>query len=68
MKNFDDAIKVIKALNSKNINATLDHLGEHTSNPEKAVQATKDVIAILERIHSGRSQVGGIDQIAPKLV
>ena len=49
---LDDAIKVIKTLNSKNINATLDHLGEHTSNPEKAVQATNDIIAILERIHT----------------
>lgn len=46
-----DAIEVIKTLNSENINATLDHLGEHTSNPEKAVQATNDIIAILERIH-----------------
>jgi len=48
---LEDAISVIKTLNSKNINATLDHLGEHTSNPEKAVQATNDIIAIIERIH-----------------
>jgi proline dehydrogenase len=48
---LDDAIEVIRTLNAKNINATLDHLGEHTSNPEKAVQATKDIITILERIH-----------------
>lgn len=48
---LDDAISVIKTLNAKNINATLDHLGEHTSNPEKAIQATDDIISIIERIH-----------------
>lgn len=48
---LDEAISVVKTLNSRNINATLDHLGEHTSNPEKAVQATEDIINILERIH-----------------
>lgn len=48
---LDDAIQVIKALNSKNINATLDHLGEHTSTPEKAIQAANDIIEIIQRIH-----------------
>ena len=48
---LDDAISVIKTLNAKNINATLDHLGEHTSNPEKAIHATDDIISIIERIH-----------------
>jgi proline dehydrogenase len=47
---LDDAIEVVKTLNNKNINATLDHLGEHTSNPEKARQATQDVIEVLMRI------------------
>jgi proline dehydrogenase len=48
---LDDAISVIKTLNAKNINATLDHLGEHTSSPEKAIQAADDIISIIERIH-----------------
>ena len=48
---LEDAISVIKMLNSRNINATLDHLGEHTSNPEKAIQATEDIITAIERIH-----------------
>ncbi|UCD40931.1 MAG: proline dehydrogenase family protein [Chloroflexota bacterium] len=47
---LDDAIGVVKSLNRKNINATLDHLGEHTTNPEKARQATEDIIEILSRI------------------
>lgn len=48
---LDDALNVVKALNANNINATLDHLGEHTSNPEKALRAADDIIAIIERIH-----------------
>lgn len=47
---LDDAIKVVKTLNIKKINATLDHLGEHTSNPEIACQATHDIIEVLKRI------------------
>jgi proline dehydrogenase len=47
---LEDAIRVVKILNDKNINATLDHLGEHTSNLEKAQQATQDIIEILKRI------------------
>ena len=46
----EEAINAVKELNAKGINATLDHLGEHTTNPEKAVQATNDIITILERI------------------
>jgi len=49
-EDLDDAIRVVKALHTRNINATLDHLGEHTSNPEKARQATSEIIEILERI------------------
>lgn len=47
---LEDAINVVKTLNNKNINATLDHLGEHTSNPEIARQATQDIIEILNTI------------------
>jgi proline dehydrogenase len=32
----EDAIRVIQALNSKGINASLDHLGEDTDAPESA--------------------------------
>ncbi|MEE9187978.1 MAG: proline dehydrogenase family protein [Anaerolineales bacterium] len=49
-EDIDDAIRVVKALNAKNINATLDHLGEHTSTPEKALQATSEIIEIIERV------------------
>jgi proline dehydrogenase len=49
-ENLQDAIDVIKGLNSKGINATLDHLGEHTTDPEKAVRATEDVLEALTMI------------------
>src|SRR4030067_1205293 len=47
---FDDALRIVKSLNGKGINATLDHLGEHTSTQEKAIQATNDILEILDAI------------------
>ena len=49
-ESLDDAIKVVKSLNDKGIHATLDHLGEHTSNPEQAQKATDDIIEIFDAI------------------
>ena len=56
---LEDAIRVVKILNEKNINATLDHLGEHTTNPEKASQAAEDIIEVIEAIelHKVKSSV-----------
>lgn len=48
---LEDAIRVVEALNSKGINATLDHLGEHTTNPEKACQATEDILRMFHTIN-----------------
>jgi len=47
---IDDAIKSIRELNAKNINVTLDHLGEHTSKPEEASEATSDILNTLDEI------------------
>ena len=47
---IDDAIKSIRELNAKNINVTLDHLGEHTSTPEEASEATSDILNTLDEI------------------
>jgi proline dehydrogenase len=49
---MEDAIQVVRTLNLMGINATLDHLGEHTSSPKEARQATNDIIQILEVIAS----------------
>jgi proline dehydrogenase len=45
-----DAIHVIWELNENCINATLDHLGEHTSTVEEADKATDDILQILDEI------------------
>ncbi len=47
---IDEAIDVVKALNEKGINATLDQLGEHTATPEEANAAADGIIAVLEAI------------------
>jgi proline dehydrogenase len=49
---LDDAITAIKVLNSNGINATLDHLGEHTSTAEESRQATRDIIVALDAIQA----------------
>jgi proline dehydrogenase len=49
-ENLEDAIRVVKALNAKGIHATLDHLGEHTTNRERACQATQDILRMLNAI------------------
>jgi proline dehydrogenase len=46
----DDAIRVVRELNAKGINATLDHLGEHTSTAEEANNASDDILSILNDI------------------
>ncbi|RMF47479.1 MAG: proline dehydrogenase, partial [Anaerolineae bacterium] len=47
---LESAIQAARALNQKGINATLDHLGEFTSNPDEARQAADDVLAILDAV------------------
>ena len=47
---IEDAIRAIKELNAKGINATLDHLGEHTSTAEEANKATDDILTVLNEI------------------
>jgi proline dehydrogenase len=47
---LEDAFKAIQVLNGKGINASLDHLGEHTTNAAEAMQAAQDIIKALEGI------------------
>ena len=50
----EDAIRVVRELNAKGINATLDHLGEHTSTMEEASNATEDILSILDEIDKAK--------------
>ena len=47
---LEDALLAVKVLNEKGIAATLDHLGEHTSNQEEADRATQDVMDVVASI------------------
>src|SRR4026208_1732088 len=47
---LSDALRVTRDLNRKGINVTLDHLGEHTSRPEEAQQATDDILITLDEL------------------
>ncbi len=47
---IDDAIRAIRDLNAKGIHVTLDHLGENTSRPEEASEATAAIINALDEI------------------
>jgi proline dehydrogenase len=46
----EDAIRTIRELNEKGINATLDCLGEHTSTVDEAAQATSEILTVLDEI------------------
>ena len=54
----EEAMAVVRALNAKGINATLDHLGEHTSMAEEAVQSTEEILDILEAIEEANVRAG----------
>jgi proline dehydrogenase len=45
-----DAVQVIRGLNARGINATLDHLGEHTTNELEADRATVDILKAIDVI------------------
>jgi proline dehydrogenase len=47
---LDDALPAVKALNERGISASLDHLGENTTNASEAAATADDYIAILDRI------------------
>jgi proline dehydrogenase len=49
---MEEAIQVVQTLNKKGINVTLDHLGEHTHNPEAAENATQAILALIEKIQA----------------
>ena len=49
---IEDAIRAIRELNGKGTRVTLDHLGEHTSRPEEASEATAAIIEALDQIKS----------------
>ena len=49
-ENVQEAIRVVRELNAKGINATLDQLGEHTSTVEEANTAADAIVTVLNEI------------------
>ena len=45
-----EALIVVKELNSKGLDVSLDHLGESTTTPEEAIRATNDILDLLDQI------------------
>ncbi|MBT3322257.1 MAG: proline dehydrogenase [Anaerolineae bacterium] len=54
----EEALAVVKALNAKGINATLDQLGEHTSMAEEAINSTEEILGILDAIEESGVRAG----------
>jgi len=49
---LEDAVRVIGGLNAKGINATLDHLGENTTNAAESHRATDDILEAIDAIQT----------------
>jgi proline dehydrogenase len=47
---IEEAIQVVRNLNAKGINTTLDQLGEHTTTADEANHAADGIIAVLDEI------------------
>ena len=47
---IQEAVLVVKDLNTKGINVSLDHLGESTTTREEAIRATTDILELLDQI------------------
>jgi proline dehydrogenase len=60
---LEDAIAAVGALNANRITATLDHLGENTTNAEEAQRATEDILAVFDAI----DQAGVQSNVSVKL-
>ena len=53
-------MQVVRQLNAKGINTTLDHLGEHTNTPEESQQATDAIFATLDALGADSSARGNV--------
>src|SRR5438874_11577452 len=51
---LDDGVAAVRRLNRQGFSASLDHLGENTTNPAEARAAAGDYVALLERIDAER--------------
>jgi len=58
----DDALRVTRQLIESGLLVTLDHLGEHTTDPEQAAAAADEYISVLGRLaEAGRARRGAAE-------
>jgi len=53
---LNEALRVTQELNARGIHVTLDHLGEHTTRPEEASEATEAILNILDELQSAAAR------------
>jgi proline dehydrogenase len=51
---LDDGLRAVRELNRRGFSASLDHLGENTTNPDEARSATRAYVELLERLSAER--------------
>jgi proline dehydrogenase len=51
-ESIQDAVRVVREMNAKGINTTLDQLGEHTSTVEGANMAADAIVSVLDEINA----------------
>ena len=51
-ESIQDAVRVVREMNAKGINTTLDQLGEHTSTVEGANVAADAIVSVLDEINA----------------
>jgi proline dehydrogenase len=63
----DDALRVTEQLLGRGLLVTLDHLGEHTTDPDQAAAVADEYISLLGRLASGGHARGGRAEVSVKL-
>ena len=62
----DDAVRVTEQLLGRGLLVTLDHLGEHTTDPEQAAAAADEYISLLGRLAGAGHARGGRAEVSVK--
>jgi proline dehydrogenase len=62
----DDALRVTRVLLGQGLLVTLDHLGEHTTDPEQAAAAADEYISLLGRLADGGYARAGRAEVSVK--
>lgn len=65
-KGQDDALRVTRQLLGRGLFVSLDHLGEHTTDPDQAAAAADEYISLLGRLADAGHARGGAAEVSVK--